>query len=61
MNIEVVRKKFRAKNNLHARKKEKKMLCGGTYAIYPAKRDSAAIFYFEVTENHCSVANRGSH
>ena len=24
MNIEVVRKKFRAKNNLHAKKKEKK-------------------------------------
>ena len=48
MNIEVVRKKFRAKNNLHAKKKEeKKMLCGGTYAIYPAKRDSAAIFYLK--------------
>ena len=44
MNIEVARKKFRAKNNLHAKKK---LLCGGTYAIYPAKRDSAAIFYLK--------------
>ena len=60
MNIEVVRKKFRAKNNLHA-KKEKKNALWWYICDIPCKKGFSCNFLFEVTENHCSVANRGSH